>query len=225
VTHDAAFASKQDPPSDDSAPDAIDRDVRRLAATVLRLANDPENLAQLLPDMLHAAMSQRAQHPSKDDVRTFIESGGFTSDEWAEISAAVDRESLQFGETAAWLTGIFDTMSIADAAALLGWEEELVQIAVAAGQLYGIEVSGRIRLPIWQFNRGSPTSLLDRLPELLRAFNGRRWSSVVGFMKTEHRDLVARGRRTPGQWLLAGGDIDDVIQIVLMSDWGRKSSG
>lgn len=206
-------------PPDDSVFRVIDDDVRCLAETVASLANDPEYLARVLPDMLLAVLSNSKNRPSKAAVRSFIESGGFTSEEWAEISISVDRESLQLGETADWLTGIFDTMSVEDAAAFLEWEEELVKVAVASGQLYGVEVSGRLRLPIWQFKRGSPTTLLDRLPELLSALDGRRWSSVVGFMKTGHLNLLAMGRRTPSQWLRDGGDIDDVIRIIVMSDW------
>lgn len=217
MKNDAASASDPDPSTDDSELGVVGDDVRRLAEAVARLANDPEYLARVLPDMLLSVMSSSKTRLSKDDVRAFIKSGGFTSEEWAEISISVDRESLQLGETAGWLTGIFDTVE--DAAAFLEWEEKLVQIAVASGQLYGVEVSGRLRLPIWQFKRGSPTTLLDRLPELIRALDGRRWSSVVGFMKTEHPNLLAMGRRTPGQWLRDGGDIDDVIRIIVMSDW------
>jgi len=219
MTNDTAPASDPDPHRDDSELGVIDDDVRRLAEAVAGLANDPEYLAQVLPDMLLSVMSNSKNRLSKDEVRAFIESGGFTSEEWAEISISVDRESLQLGETADWLTGIFDTMSVEDAAAFLEWEEELVKVAVASGQMYGVEVSGRLRLPIWQFKRGSPTTLLDRLPELLRALGGRRWSSVVGFMKTEHLNLLAMGRRTPSQWLRDGGDIDDVIRIIVLSDW------
>ena len=219
MTNDTAPASDPDPHRDDSELGVIDDDVRRLAEAVAGLANDPEYLTQVLPEMLLAVMSNSKNRLSKDAVRAFIESGGFTSEEWAEISISVDHQSLQLGETADWLTGIFDTMSVEDAAAFLEWEEELVKVAVASGQLYGVEVSGRLRLPIWQFKRGSPTTLLDRLPELLRALDGLRWSSVVGFMKTEHLNLLKVGRRTPSQWLRDGGDIDDVIRIIVMSDW------
>jgi hypothetical protein len=175
MTNDAASAPDPDPCTDDSELGVIDDDVRRLAEAVADLANDPEYLAQMLPDMLLAVMSNSKNRLSKDEVRAFIESGGFTSEEWAEISMSVDRENLQLGETADWLTGIFDTMSVEDAAAFLEWEEELVHVAVASGQMYGVVVSGRLRLPIWQFKRGSPTTLLDGLPELLRALGGRRW--------------------------------------------------
>lgn len=218
MTNHAASGSDPDPYKDATELGIID-DVRHLAETVAGLANDPDELARVLPDMLLSLMSNSKTRLSKDEVRAFIESGGFTSEEWAEISISVDRESLQLGETADWLTNIFDTMSVEDAAAFLEWEEELVHVAVASGQMYGVEVSGRLRLPIWQFKRGSPTTLLDGLPKLLRALGGRRQSSVVGFMKTEHLNLLAMGRRTPSQWLRDGGDIDEVIRIIVMSDW------
>lgn len=219
MTNDTNPASDPDSHRDDPKLGVIGDDVRRLVETVAGLANDPEYLAKVLPDMLVAVMSSSKNRLSKAEVRSFIESGGFSSDEWAEISISVGRESLELGETTGWLTGIFDTMSVEDAAEFLEWEEELVQLAVAAGQMYGVEVSGRLRLPTWQFKRGSPATLLDRLPELINALDGRRWSSVVGFMRTEHLNLVASGRRTPSQWLRDGGDIDDVIRIIVMSDW------
>ena len=81
-----------------------------------------------------------------------------------------------------------------------------------------MEISGRLRFPLWQFNAGSPTTLLHRLPELIKALNQRQWQSAVGLMRAPHRSLVAKGQRTPSQWLPDGGDIDDVIRIVVMSD-------
>jgi len=219
MTNDNIPAPDPNPDRDDSKPGVIGDDVRRLAETVAGLADDPEYLAQVLPAMLLSVISSSKHRLSKDEVRAFIESGGFTSEEWAEVSISVDRDSLQLGETADWLTGVFDTMSIEDAATYLDWEEDLVRVAVAAGQLYGVEVSGRLRLPTWQFKRGAPPALVDRLPELLRALDGRRPSNVVGFMRTEHLRLLKMGRSTPSQWLREGGDIDDVIRIIVMSDW------
>ena len=83
---------------------------RRLAETVANLAEDPEYFVRVLANILRSMKSIR-QHPmSKSEVRAFIESGGFTSKEWAEISVSVDRDSLQLGEAEDWVMSIFDTM-------------------------------------------------------------------------------------------------------------------
>ena len=118
---------------------------RRLAETVANLAEDPEYFVRVLANILRSMKSIR-QHPmSKSEVRAFIESGGFTSKEWAEISVSVDRDSLQLGEAEDWVMSIFDTMSMEDAAAFLEWDEDFIQVAVAANQLYAVEISGRLR--------------------------------------------------------------------------------
>ena len=191
---------------------------RRLAEAVASLAEDPEYYVQVFANILRSIKSIPQAQITKREVRAFIESGKFTSKEWAEISVSVDRDSLQSSESEDWVLNIFDTMSTEDAASHLEWDEDFVQVAVTAGQLYAVEVSGRLRFPLWQFKAGSPTTLLHRLPELIKALNQRQWQSAVGLMRAPHRSLVAKGQRTPSQWLRDGGDIDDVIRIVVMSD-------
>ena len=189
----------------------------RLAEAVASLAENPEYFVRVLANVLRSAKSIPQAQVTKSEVRAFIESGKFTSKEWAEISVSVDRESLQLGDAEDWVMNIFDTMSIEDAASHLLWDEDFIQVAVTAGQLYAVEVSGGLRFPLWQF-AGSPVTLLPRLPELIKALNQHHWSRAVGLMRTPHRSLVAKGQRTPSQWLRHGGEIDDVIRIVVMSD-------
>ena len=191
---------------------------RRLAEAVASLAEDPEYFVRVLTNILRATKSTSNPQISKREVRAYIESGKFNSKEWAEISVSVDRDSLRLSESEDWVMNIFDTMSIEDAASHLEWDEDFIQVAVTAGQLYAVEVSGRLRFPLWQFDAGSPVTLLHRLPELIKALNQRQWQSAVGLMRTPHRSLVAKVQTTPTQWLRNGGDIDDVIRIVVMSD-------
>ncbi|TFB53636.1 hypothetical protein [Cryobacterium tagatosivorans] len=194
--------------------------VRRLAEAVARLANDPEYFLEALTDMLRAMKPISLDKLSDNEVRFLIESGAFSADEWAETSAAVDRGSLQLSTTEAWLLALFATMSVEDVTGFLGWDESDVTDAVADGRLYAIEISGRLRFPAWQFDVGSPSKLLLGLTQIIGLITPRwHWQSAAGFMATPQRDLVARGRKTPIQWLRDGGDVDDVREIVEASDW------
>lgn len=194
--------------------------VRRLAEAVARLANDPEYFLEALTDMLLAMKPISLEKLSDYEVRFLIESGAFSADEWAETSAAVDRGSLQLSTTEAWLLALFATMSVEDVTGFLGWDESDVTDAVADGRLYAIEISGRLRFPAWQFDVGSPSKLLPGLTQIIGLITPRwQWQSAAGFMATPQRDLVARGRKTPIQWLRDGGDVDDVREIVEASDW------
>lgn len=194
--------------------------VRSLAEAVARLANDPEYFLGALTDMLLALKPISRERLSANEVRFLIESGAFTAEEWAKTSASVDRGSLQLSTTEAWLLALFATMSIEGVTGFLGWNESDVTDAVADGRLYAIEISGRLRFPGWQFDVGSPSKLLPGLTQMIGLFTPRwDWQSAAGFMATPQRDLVARGRKTPIQWLRDGGDFDDVREIVEASDW------
>ncbi|TFC42647.1 hypothetical protein [Cryobacterium shii] len=194
--------------------------VRRLAEAVARLANDPEYFLEALTDMLLAMKPISLEKLSDNDVRFLIESGAFSADAWAETSAAVDRGNLQLSTTKTWLLALFATMSMEHVTGFLGWNESDVTDAVADGRLYAIEVSGRLRFPSWQFDVASPSKLLPGLTQLIGIITPRwDWQSAAGFMATPQRDLVARGRKTPIQWLRDGGDFDDVREIVEASDW------
>lgn len=194
--------------------------VRRLAEAVGRLANDQAYFVQSLVDFLLTLKPISLERLSANEVRFLIESGAFSADEWAETSAAVDRGSLQLRTTEAWLLALFATMSIEGATGFLGWNESDVTDAVADGRLYAIEISGRLRFPGWQFDVGSPSKLLPGLTQIIGLITPRwDWQSAAGFMATPQRDLVARGRKTPIQWLRDGGDVDEVREIIEASDW------
>ncbi|MEB0287130.1 hypothetical protein QN355_11255 [Cryobacterium sp. 10S3] len=194
--------------------------VRRLAETVARLANDPEYFLEALTDMVLAMEPISREKLTENEVRFLVESGAFTPEEWAETSASVDRGSLQLSTAEAWLLGLFSTMSVEDVTGFLGWNESDVSDAAADGRLYAIEVSGRRRFPVWQFDAASPSKLLPGLTSMIGIMTPRwHWQSAAGFMATPQRDLVALGRKTPIQWLRDGGDVDDVREIVEASDW------
>jgi len=111
-------------------------------------------------------------------------------------------------------------MSLDNVTGFLKWDEEAVRAAVSEGRLYAIEISGRLRFPVWQFSLESPGKLLPGLAEVIQVVTPRwGWTSVAGFMATAQSSLVATGRKTPVAWLRDGGDVDTVRQIVESDDW------
>ena len=194
--------------------------VRRLAEAVTHLSNDHEYFLEALTEKLLATRPV-ARGGYEDTARQYlIDSGVFTAESWAKTAASLERGSLQVSETAEWLGDLFATKSIASASVFLEWTEDAVLDAVAAGRLYAVEVSGRLRLPTWQFDIGSPNNLVPGLTEIIRVVAPRwSWQSVAGFMSTRQSSLVAEGRKTPVDWLCDGGDVAAVKQIVEDSDW------
>ncbi|WP_104129698.1 hypothetical protein [Cryobacterium sp. N21] len=197
-----------------------DAAVWRLAEAVAYLANDSDYFLQALTDMLTAMRPISRERPTDNEVRFLIESGGFTAEAWAETSASVDRGYLQLGETQGWLLDLFATMSLENVSGFLGWDEKAVQTAVTDAYLYAVEVSGRLRFPLWQFIVGDPNKLIPGLTDIIEVVTPRGdWHSIAGFMATPQSRLVAEGCKTPAQWLRDGGDVHDVIEIVEASDW------
>ena len=149
-----------------------------------------------------------------------IESETFTAEELADTFRQVERGSLQLGSAQAFLSNLSATMSLSDAAGYLEWDEETVQAAVHEGRLYGVEISGRLRIPAWQLTIATPLKLIPGLTDLIEVVTPRwDWQSVAAFMATPHSNLFSEGRKTPAEWLRDGEDVEFVTEIVLASDW------
>jgi hypothetical protein len=193
---------------------------RRLAEAVARLGNNPSYFVEALTDMLMTLKPVSGNGLSNQQERFLIESGSFTAEELASTSREVNKGSLQLSAAQAWLSNLLATMSLEDATGFLGWDEQAVRTAVSEGRLYAIEVSGRVRFPVWQFNVGHPNKLIPGLTEIIQVVTPRwNWHSIAGFMATPQSSLVAEGRQTPAEWLRDGGDVDAVKQIVESDDW------
>jgi len=194
--------------------------VRHLAEAIASLSNDSAFFIEALTEMLLAMSPVSGANLSANEVRFLIESGRFTREEWADVSAAVDKGSLQLSTTQWWLTGLLSTMSLEETSHYLGWSEESVLSAEAGGHLYGVEITGRMRYPTWQFDVGSPDRILPGLTEILQVLDaGWTWRNVAGFMSTPQSALVAEGRKTPVAWLRDGGTVDTVKQSLESVDW------
>jgi hypothetical protein len=108
---------------------------------------------------------------------------------------------------------IRDSISVSDAAELLGVDGSRVRHRVADGAMYGFKVGGRLRLPRWQFTEdGEPLpglrTVLAALPVDLHPLE------VAGFMSTSDPDLLVADQPTsPRDWLAAGGSAAIVAEL------------
>lgn len=108
---------------------------------------------------------------------------------------------------------IRDSMSVADAAQLLGVDASRVRHRIADGALYGFKVGGRLRLPRWQFTEsGQPLpglrTVLAVLPHDLHPLE------AAGFMSTSDPDLLLADQPTsPHDWLAGGGSATIVAEL------------
>lgn len=208
-----------------SAPDlhglqASDAAVRRLADATLHLGHDGEWFVQALTDRLLAMRPVPATSLTNQHKRYLIESGAYTAEELDAAARDVDRGALRLRVVEAWLSHLLATISLEDATGFLEWTKEDVRDAVSDGRLYAVEISGRLRFPVWQLNVRSPEKLIPGLTEILDAVASRwSWQSVAGFMATPQSSLVAKGRKTPAAWLRDGGHVNAVKQIIETTDW------
>ncbi|WP_328611060.1 DNA-binding protein [Amycolatopsis sp. NBC_00345] len=103
-------------------------------------------------------------------------------------------------------------LNVLEAAQALGVDDSRIRHRLKEGRLTGWKDQGW-RLPSWQFN-GS--GVLPGLEVVLRAVPEDQPALVVAaFMNTPQADLVISDRpATPRQWLLSGGDPEQVAGLV-----------
>lgn len=201
-------------------PPLLDDALRQLGEAIDHLAGDSDYMIRALTEFLLTQRPVSTSRLTEKQERFLIQSESFTAEELASASREVNKGSLQLGAAQAWLSNLLATMSFEDATGFLGWDEEAVRTAISEGRMYAIEVSGRFRFPVWQFNVGHPNKLIPGLAEIIQVVTPRwDWHSVAGFMATPQSSLVAEGRKTPVAWLRDGGNVNDVIEIVELDDW------
>ena len=194
--------------------------VRRLAEAVARLSNDPDWFLQALTEAVLAMTPISMARRTKQQDLFLIASGTFTAKELAEAQMYVDRGALQLSSAEVFLSSLLCTMSLHEVTGYLDLDEEAARNAVAEGRLYAIKISGQLRFPAWQLNVGSPEKLIPRLTELIEVVSSRwDWQSTAAFLATPQSSLVAKGRKTPIDWLRDGGDIQLIRDIVESNGW------
>lgn len=154
-------------------------------------------------------------HP--DEAATYlIESGVLTRLELADAQARVARGELTELEERARLEGIAASLSADEVASRLGLGVDEVELRRVAGRLAAFTSDGEHRYPTWQFTADPQRPVLPGLPQLVSAIPDEMHpASVLGFMTTPQNSLRIDGRKvTPPEWLLAGGDPQDIINIL-----------
>ena len=103
------------------------------------------------------------------------------------------------------------SLTVGEAAALLGVTEGRVRHKIGRGDLYALP-TGRRRLPRWQF---TDDGALPGLPTVVRALPaGEHPLGVLAFMTTPQGELELGGTPvSPVAWLRAGGDPAPVAQL------------
>lgn len=130
-------------------------------------------------------------------------------------ASAAQVEALSTRRVAAVTADVARSFSRAEVAQLLGITPSRVSHRQSDGQLYAFRAGpGRLLYPDWQFEKGAP--VLPHLGRVLGAIEpGANPAALRRFMLTPDPDLLIAGRPvSPRDWLLAGGDIEEVVSLV-----------
>lgn len=195
--------------------------VRDLAEIASRLADDPARLIKALTKMLTEIEPGRPDHElTADQVSYLIETGAFIVSGDHEPSPPATKIKLQLVIAEHDYIDLLISDSLSKISKNLGWEQEDVLAAVAEGRLCSIEVLGLPRFPNWQFHREAPDEILPGLPQIIEAMSPE-WSTAQmdTCMGNALKSLGAEGSMTPTGWLLNGGDVDTVIEILKIYSW------
>ncbi|MBN8423101.1 hypothetical protein JF531_01025 [Microbacterium esteraromaticum] len=193
-------------------------DVQAFVDALVRLTDDPTWLLTSLTETL--ASMHTPGVPTAAEVDFLLGSGAFSRSELATIRGRVARGSLALEGAQAFLSAVRATWSMDQVSGYLRWTTDAVRDAVDEGQLYAVEVAQHLRFPVFQFNVGHPQALIPHLPELIVATRGSwGWISFVAFMGTRQNALMTASRQTPRDWLIDGGGIGDVLDILRAQDW------
>lgn len=153
---------------------------------------------------------------SDEQVAFVIESGTFTAEKFAEVSARVARGDLAEAERKTRLGAVTASLSAAEVAMRLGVDASRVRHRQAKGGLYSFVVGGKRRYPAWQLTSDPARPVLPGLAALVKGLpEDMHPASIQGFMTTPQEDLLVNGERmTPVEWLLHGGDPQALVDIL-----------
>jgi hypothetical protein len=134
---------------------------------------------------------------------------------------AIGRGDLHLKIARTWLNSVCATLSVEETKAFLQIDEEELVRRVASRRLVPIKLNGQLRFPEWQFDpRNPPMKTIRDLPEVLESLeaDGAGWQSDAAFMATPQDSLRAAVATTPAQWLLAGGAVSAVLDLIESRD-------
>jgi hypothetical protein len=170
---------------------------------------EDEFVEELSRDLL-AAPNSSASRLTESEATILRKHGGITEpvgDDQAVHKAVLRSASSSLAVQAR------ESMSVEQAATLLLVDGSRVRHRVRDRALYGFKIGGGLRLPSWQFHRNDSIpglrAVLAALPADLHPLE------VAGFMTTPDPDLsVADEPLSPRDWLIGGGDVGPVVELV-----------
>lgn len=159
---------------------------------------------------LRAAPHSSASRLTEVEESLLLEHGGITAP--ASDDASVRKATLRSSSSnlAEQTRG---SLSVQQTARLLVVDGSRVRHRVRDRALYAFKIGGALRLPTWQFDRHESIpglrTLLAALPPELHPLE------VAGFMTTPDAYLsVADEPTSPREWLLGGGDVGAVAELI-----------
>lgn len=162
---------------------------------------------------LRATPDAGATQLTKDEESLLREHGGIvpSGDEREARKAVLRSASSNLAEQTR------ESLSVEQAAKLLLVDGSRVRHRVRDRALYAFKIGAGLRLPVWQFERHESIpglrALLAELPPDMHPLE------VAGFMTTPDADLSVDDEPTsPREWLIGGGDVSAVVDIVKQLD-------
>lgn len=201
--------------------------LKAFIAAVTRATNDPDFLIAALNDRL-AATEPISKRPALVAAARLevVRAGGITAEEIVALIDLVLLNSLKIADVLRWSVELTQTRSFKDTMALLQWSDEELASAVEEQRIVAITVDAQSRFPEWQFTFDTPDRLLPGLGDLAKAI-GRQppWELVGAFMRTQQDSFGGWAPRSPRQWLLAGNDVQEVIDALTSSNETNDEGG
>jgi hypothetical protein len=191
--------------------------IERFAQAVARLEVDGDWLVEELTQHLRSMQPSDSSLSVED--RKLLLAGVASS-----LGLPVDREARAIGRgdlhlrsVTTWLKSVCATLSVDETKAFLQIDDEELVRRVASRHLVPIKLNGQLRFPEWQFDpRNPPMKTIRNLPEIFESLDtdGAGWQSDAAFMATPQDSLRAAVATTPSQWLLAGGAVSAVLDLI-----------
>lgn len=159
---------------------------------------------------LRSAPDPSASRLTQAEESLLEDHGGFTppiGDDVSVSKATLRSSSSNLAEQTR------ESLSVAQAAKLLMIDGSRVRHRVRDRALYAFKIGGGLRLPAWQFHRHDSIpglrAMLAALPADLHPLE------VAGFMSTAGAGLIVEDEPTsPRDWLLGGGDVRVVVELL-----------
>jgi len=194
------------------------------AALLEAVRGDRDTLMAVLAEAARLLRGRKAaaRGMTTDQTDFLIRSGSMTAEELAESESEVARGELEVLEYRTELKPTVHSLGVPGVAELLNVDESEVLHRELEGQLFAFRADTSLRFPLWQFVREGRSSwlTLPGLRALVAAIPGSMHpASVLGFMGTPQEDLlVGQDKATPRQWLIGGGEVQQVLDILTERD-------